>query len=149
MLLAGMTKFQENCMIKRSIAFFLLLLPLKIFSQTLYLPDQLVLNPDNPANYFPPDIQTHFLITKDSPSGSCAVTENYLRTLFIYRNAVDNKIVASYRPANDHDTCWVDLISYSDQFIPDMQAGGWKPPTAGANTWCISTSEKCAILHSF
>ena len=129
-------------------AIFLLCFSLNSAGQTvIILPDRLTLSSINPTQYFPSDIQNYFSITADPKSSNCDKTQDYILTLLIYRNAVDNKIVATYRPANDSDICWIDLISYSDQLIPDMSASGWQPPTSSnENTWCVQLPIFCPIL---
>jgi hypothetical protein len=119
----------------------------------ILLPDHLTLSSNNPSQYFPIDVQTYFSITADPKSSGCDINQDYILSLLIYRNAVDNKVTATYRPSNDTDICWIDLLSYSDQLIPDMSAGGWQAPAnPGENTWCVQLPSFCPILdnsHSF
>jgi len=103
---------------------------------SVILPNFLEINPTNPVQAFPADIQRIFAISFDAPSSACLKTQTYMLTIFIYRNAVDNKFVAGYRPENDKETCWVNLISHSNALNPDLRAGGWLLPKPGANTWC-------------
>lgn len=126
--------------------FFLLFLPFCLSANTFILPDRIMVSADNPGLLFPEIIQKHFEITGDSPSKECLKQQEYLVTMLIYRNAVDHKMVAVYRPANDQHSCWVNLISYSDQLLPELADSGWSPPSPGANTWCKSEARFCPIL---
>ncbi len=110
------------------------------------LPKHLPLSSDNPSQYFPAKIQSLFAITAESKFSKCEKIQDYILTMLVYRNAVDNKIVAAYRPANGQDICWIDLFSYSDQLLPDMNGSGWKPPAPSANTWCESAGHLCPIV---
>lgn len=137
-------------MYKRILTVFLLVFSWNAFAKTvIILPDHLTLSTNNPSQYFPADIQTYFSITPDPKSSNCDKNQDYILSLLIYRNAVDNKIVATYRPANDSDICWVDLLSYSDQLVPDMSASGWQAPSSpDANTWCVQLPSFCPILDN-
>jgi hypothetical protein len=96
-------------------------------------------------------VQNHFSITA-SGSSDCDKTQEYVLTLYIYRNAVDNKVVAIYRGKDDSTLCWIDLMSYTDKLLPDMTAGGWDTPSSGQNTWCnqsgLSNTLLCALKTS-
>ena len=137
-------------MIKKNLVVLLLIFPLTLYAkEVIILPDHLALSSTNPSQYFSADIQHYFSITADPKSNACEKVQDYILSLLIYRNAVDNKIVATYRPANDTDICWIDLLSYSDQLTPDMSASGWQPPAnPDANTWCVQLPTFCPILDS-
>lgn len=126
-------------MTKNLLTCILLCIPTLTFSNTIfYLPNQIKADPNNPVSAFSSQIQQHFLISANFKNDHCRKTEAYTLTLFIYRNAVDNKIVASYRALNDSDLCWIDLTSYSNSLRPDPAAQGWGRPKEGENTWCSS-----------
>jgi hypothetical protein len=137
-------------MYKKILGIFLLGFSLNILAQTVViLPDRLALSSINPTQYFPADIQSYFSITADAKSKACEKKQDYILSLLIYRNAVDNKIVATYHSANNSDICWIDLLSYSNQLVPDMSASGWQPPSSpDANTWCVQPPSFCPILDN-
>jgi len=129
----------------------LALFSIPCFAQTsVVLPNMIEINPANPGQTFPANVQQLFTISADAPSSACLKTQTYMLTMFIYRNAVDNKFVAVYRPVHDKETCWVDLMSNSTALKPDFKTGGWELPKPGANTWCsaegLRDPNKCAVV---
>lgn len=136
---------------KRALIFICLFFPILSYAKSsFYLPSQVLIDPAHPEKSFSGEIQQHFAIQSSGNDANCAKAKEYILTLLIYRNAVDNKIIANYKTKDENPLCWVDLLSYSDQLIPDLNAGGWNPPKPGANTWCSSDGLKnpvlCAIM---
>lgn len=117
---------------------------------SVIVPNFLEINPANPAQSFPADIQQIFSVSLDAPSSNCNKAQLYMLTMFIYRNAVDNKFVAVYRPEHDKTICWISLISHSNLHKPDFNPGGWSLPQPGVNTWCsvagLRDPRLCPIL---
>lgn len=136
---------------KRILVLVSLFPPVLCFAQTvLFLPNHIIIQPNNPAESFPKDVQNYFTISANLDGSGCAKQQDYILSLLIYRNFVDNKIVSTYRAQDGNSLCWIDLISYSDKLSPDMSAGGWKPANPGANTWCsqdgIRNPNLCPIV---
>jgi hypothetical protein len=120
------------------------------FSNTmLYLPSDITVEPNNPAAAFPKDIQQYFSISANLHNNACKKPQAYMLTMLIYRSAVDNKMVSTYRTKDGSSPCWIDLISYSDEWVPNKTAGGWKIPKASENTWCSSEGLKNPLLCNF
>lgn len=137
-------------MIKITLILLSLLTPMTCFSQSVYdLPSGIVIDPNNPSAAFPHDIQQNFSISANLMNNECKKNQAYTLTFFIYRNAVDNKMVGSYRALNASSLCWIDLISYSVNLHPDLTASGWKLPKTGENTWCSQEGLKNPVSCAF
>lgn len=122
---------------------------LSFANSTLSVPSEVTINPNNPASAFPIDIQQAFSISTNLKNDECKKTQSYMLTMLIYRNAVDNKTVGSYRSINTSALCWVDLISYSDRWVPASTASGWNSSEPGENTWCSSKGLSNPLLCAF
>jgi len=124
-------------MIRIVLILILLFSPILSYSRTtLFLPSDVVVDPTHPSAAFSNDIQQYFSISANLNNKECNKTQSYILTMLIYRNAVDNKTVSTYRAINESSLCWIDLISYSDTLRPDPTVSGWEIPKAGENTWC-------------
>lgn len=117
-------------------------------SAVLYLPSDIMIDPNNPTAAFSKDIQQYFLISANLNNNECKKSQAYILTLLIYRNVVDNKIVSTYRAKNTSSLCWINLISYTGKLKPDLTTPGWNIPKAGENTWCSADGLKNPLLCS-
>jgi hypothetical protein len=115
----------------------------------LSLPSDILIDPSNPTTAFSKDIQQYFSVSANVNNSGCKKSQMYMLTMLIYRNAVDNKIVGTYRAKNESSLCWVDLISYSDKLLPDPTAPAWAIPKAGENTWCNVDGLRNPLLCAF
>lgn len=119
------------------------------FSSTVfYLPNDIMIDPNNPTAAFPKGIQQFFSISANLNNNECKKSQTYILTLLIYRNVVDNKIVSTYRAKNTSSLCWINLISYTDKLRPDLTGPGWSIPKDGENTWCSAVGLKNPLLCS-
>ncbi len=135
------------------VAVLLLLAPSLSFS--LSIPSDFTLvNPKFPAFSFSPTIRHYFTNIQSTFEGPECSAPNvkYTLTMLIYRNAVDNTIVASYRALELSTLCWIDLQTKPYTLMPNQKAAEWKVPQPGENTWCsqagVLNPSECSFLEA-